>query len=191
MPDSSLALARAWRYGASVQPFIRFVGVVNIAVWFGAAVFFTVVAGPAFFSAEMLSFLPKPYAGRAAEVIIERYLLLQQWCGAIALLHILVEYLYSGRQVDRWSLGLLSAMFVLALIGSFSLQPHMHELQRIMYATTTSVAQQAAAKSRFGLLHGAAYLVNLLMICGLVHYLWKVTRSVQPLRFGSSDKFRS
>jgi len=174
-----------------VQPFIRFVGVVNITVWFGAAVFFTVAAGPAFFSAEMLSFLPRAYAGRAAEVIIERYLLLQQWCGAIALLHVLVEYLYSGRQVERWSLALLSSLFLLALIGSFWLQPHMHELQRIMYAPNSSLVQQAAARSRFGLLHGASYVVNFLMMGGLLYYLWKLTRSVQPLRFGGPDKFRS
>jgi hypothetical protein len=186
-----LARAPGWRYDARVQPFIRFVGLVNIAVWFGAAVFFTVAAGPAFFSAEMLGFLPKPYAGRAAEVIIERYLLLQQWCGAIALLHVLVEYLYSGRQTERWSLGLLSALFVLALMGSYWLQPHMHELQRTMYATTSTVVQQAAARSRFGLLHGASSVVNLLMICGLLYYLWKLTRAVQPLRFGGADKFRS
>ena len=160
----------------------------NIAVWFGAAVFFTVAAGPAFFSAEMLSFLPKPYAGRAAEVIIERYLLLQHWCGAIALLHVLVEYLYSGRQVERWSLALLSALFVLALIGSYWLLPHMHDLQRIMYSSAASIAQQAAAKSRFGLLHGASYLVNLLMIAGLVSHLWRLTRAGQPLRMGSADR---
>lgn len=186
-----MALEPRQGYGPRVQPFIRFVGVMNITVWFGAAVFFTIAAGPAFFSAEMLSFLPRPYAGRAAEVIIERYLLLQQWCGAIALLHVLVEYLYSGRQVERWSLGLLSALFVLALIGSYWLLPHMHDLQRTMYASTVSVAQQAAARSRFGLLHGASYLVNFLMIAGLLHYLWKLTRTGQPPRFGGADKFRS
>lgn len=168
-----------------MQPFIRFVGVVNITVWFGAAVFFTIAAGPAFFSAEMLSFLPRAYAGRAAEVIIERYLLFQQWCGAIALLHVLVEYLYSGRQVDRWSLGLLSTLFVFALIGSYWLLPHMHDLQRTMYAPAATAVQQAAARSRFGLLHGASYMVNILMILGLLYYLWRLTRSSQPLRFGS------
>lgn len=174
-----------------MQPFIRFVGVINITVWFGAAVFFTVAAGPAFFSAEMLSFLPRPYAGRAAEVIIDRYLLLQQWCAAIALLHILVEYLYSGRQVERLSLVLLSVLFVLALIGSQWLVPHMHELQRAMYAPAASIAHQAAARSSFGLLHGASQVVNLVMMGGLLYYLWRVTRSPSTLRYGAPDKFRS
>ncbi len=168
-----------------MQPFIRFVGVANLAVWFGAAVFFTVAAGPAFFSAEMLSFLPKPYAGRAAEVIIERYLLLQQWCGAIALLHVLVEYLYSGRQADRLTLILLSGLFVLALIGSLWLLPHMHELQRAMYAPGASAARQAAARSSFGILHGISQVVNLVMMGSLLYYLWRITQPVATLRYGS------
>ncbi len=187
-----MARGAFWRYDPNVQPFIRFVGLINIAVWLGAAVFFTIAAGPAFFSAEMLGFLPRPYAGRAAEVVIERYLLLQQWCGAIALLHVLVEYLYSGRQVERWNLVLLSILFVVALVGSYWLLPHMHELQRTMYSATASVAQQAAAKSRFGLFHGASYLVSLLMIAGLLQYLWRLTRLAPGARaFGGSDRFRT
>jgi hypothetical protein len=173
-----------------VQPFIRFVGLINIAVWFGAGVFFTVAAGPAFFSADMLSFLPRPHAGRAAEVVIERYLLLQQWCGAIALLHMLVAYLYSGRQVERLSLGLVSTLLVLALIGSHWLVPHMHQLQRTMYSPVTSAVQQAAARSSFGLLHGASQVVNLLMILALLYHLWHLTRPLNPPRFGALDKIR-
>lgn len=173
-----------------MQSFIRFAGIVNLSVWFGAAVFFTVAAGPAFFSAEMLSFLPRPYAGRAAEVIIERYLLLQQWCGAIALLHVLVEYLYSGRRVERANLALLSTLFLLALAGNHWLLPQMHRLQQTMYSATVTAAQQAAAKSSFGLLHGASQFVNLLMLGGLFYLVWHLTRPLNVPRFGGLDKIR-
>ena len=79
--------------------FIRFIGVLNAAVWFGAAVFFTVAVGSRLFllgdpGVLAASVLP----GRVAEVILERYFILQQWCACIALLHVLVEYLYSGRR---------------------------------------------------------------------------------------------
>jgi hypothetical protein len=174
-----------------VHAFIRLVGVMNLAVWFGAAVFFTVAAGPAFFSTEMLAFLPRPYAGAAAEVIIKRYLLLQQWCGAIALMHVLVEYLYSGRQVERRSLGVLSGLFVLALAGNYWLVPQMHRLQRTMYSPATTAAQQAGARSNFGLLHGVSQGANLVMIGGVLFCLWRLTRVGDGGRFPRLDKIRS
>ena len=188
-----MAWERDSSYDATVQPFIRFVGIINITVWLGAAVFFTVAAGPAFFSAEMLSFLEERFARRTAEVIVQRYLLLQQWCAAIALLHVLVEYLYSGRQVDRWCLGLLSVIFLVALIGSYWVLPHTHELHLIMYSVTSTVAQQESARSRFALIHGASYFVNFLIIAGLIYYLWRLTRLGQTTRFGfgGADKFRA
>lgn len=174
-----------------MQAFIRFVGVVNLAVWFGAAVFFTVAAGPAFFSTEMLTFLPRPYAAASAEVIIKRYLLLQQWCGVIALMHVLVEYLYSGRQVERRNLAVLSALFILALVGSYWLVPHMHRLQRTMYAPTSNAAQQAAARSSFGLLHGLSQGANVIMMGGVLFCLWRLTRTGNGTWHPRLDKIRS
>lgn len=165
-----------------MQSAIRFIGIANVAVWFGAAVLFTVAVGPAFFSSEMLAFLPRPYAGRAAQVIIERYFLLQQWCGAIALLHLLVEYFYSGRQADRLTLGLTSGLFVVALIGGLWLAPQMAELHRLMYAPGTTLAQQAAARSTFRLLHGLSQTVNLAVMVGVGGYLWLLTRPARGFR---------
>jgi len=169
---------------------LRFIGLVNAAVWLGAAVFLTVVVGPAFFSTEMLSFLPRPYAGRAAEVVLERYFLLQQWCGAIALLHLLVEYLYSRRALDRTVAGLLSALFVNALVGSFLVLPKIHALQQIRYSRLATAARQAAAASAFQALHGVSWAVNLLAIAALVYYLWTLSRTAPGPRFVSWSKFR-
>ena len=171
--------------------FIRFVGVLNAAVWFGAAVFFTVAVGPAFFSAEILEFLPRPYAGRVAEVILERYFILQQWCAAIALLHLLVEYLYSGRPADHFTVGLLGVLLCIGLAGGYWLQPRMHALQRARYSSQTTPAQKADAERAFGLLHGASQVVNLLSMAGLLYHVWRVTRPLNEPRFSSFDKFRS
>lgn len=166
-----------------MQSVIRFVGIVNASVWFGAAVFFTVAAGPAFFSTEMASFLPRPYAARAAEVIIERLFVLQQWCGAIALLHLLVEYLYSGRQIERLVLAVVATMFVLSLVGGYWLLPKMHALQQVRYSQATSPTQRATAESTWGALHGVSWAVNLAVLTGQLYYLWIVTRPPQSLRF--------
>jgi hypothetical protein len=165
---------------------IRFVGIVNASVWFGAVVFFTIAAGPAFFSAEMASFLPRPHAGRAAEVLISRLANVQIWCAVIALLHLLVEYLFSGRRADQLTLGALAAMLVINLTARFWLLPRMHQLQVIRYSDGATPADKAAAISQFGLWHGLSSFGNLVVIAWLGYYLWLLTRS-QPLgRLGSS-----
>ncbi len=159
---------------------IRFVGVLNASVWFGAVVFFTIAAGPAFFSAEMASFLPRPFAGRAAEVIITRLANVQIWCAVIALLHLLVEYLFSGRRADQLSLGVLAAMLLINLTARFWLLPRMHHLQVIRYSGVATPAAKDAAVSQFGLWHGLSSIGNVVIIAWLGFYLWQLTRP-QPL----------
>ena len=65
--------------------FLRFVGLMNAAVWFGAAIFFTFGIGAAAFSPEMKELLgPKnsPYfSGAIAQILIARYFHLQLLCG--------------------------------------------------------------------------------------------------------------
>lgn len=166
-----------------MQGFIRFAGILNLAVWLGGTVFFTLAAGPAFFSAEMLAFLPRPYAGRAAEVVISRLFTLQQWCAMIALLHLLLERLYLGRRSGRLVVGFLGGLLVLSLWAGYWLQPRMHELQRIRYSPVASEAQKASAKSRFGMWHGLSWVANYAIIVGLGVYFWRLTRPEVSARF--------
>lgn len=174
-----------------MQALIRFVGVMNLAVWFGAGFFMTVAAGPAFFSTEMLGILPRPYAGAAAEVVMGRYLMLQQWCGAIALLHVLVEYLQPGRRVERGLVGILSGLFVLVLVEGHWLAPRMHRLHRTMYSPRMNAVQQAGARSAFGVLHGVSQGANLVTVGGVVYCLWRLTRVGEGGRFPRLEKIRS
>jgi hypothetical protein len=173
-----------------MQAFIRYVGVLNAAVWFGAVVFFTLAGGPAFFSDEMLSFLPRPYAGRAAEVMIGRLFVLQQGCAVIALLHLLVEQLYFGRRGAARRAALLGGLLIVNVLGGHWLLPRMHELERIRYAPASTVAEAAAAASRFGLWHGFSQVVNLLVIVSLAYYLGKLARPGTAPWSGGHDRFR-
>src|SRR5262249_8101692 len=62
---------------------IRFIGVMNAAIWLGAAVSFTFAAAPAFFSGEALKMGLHPYwRGAMAELVLARYFYLQYICGA-------------------------------------------------------------------------------------------------------------
>src|SRR5437867_332748 len=105
----------------------------NAAVWFGAAIFFTFGVGPAPFSHEMhvlLSGLKNPthvsyFSGAIAQIFIARYFHLQLACGAVALLHVLAEWLYLGRIPQKLWFGLLIALVAAGLLGGYWLQPKM------------------------------------------------------------------
>lgn len=162
-----------------MQSSIRFVGIVNAAIWLGAVVFFTIAAGPAFFSAEMATVLPRPHAGRVAEIIIGRLATVQIWCVVIALLHLLVEHLFSGRRVEQMTLGGLLAMLGINVLVKLWLLPKMHLLQMIRYSESVTPEQKNAAISDFGLWHGLSSLGNLFVIAWLGFYLWTLTRPPQ------------
>ena len=52
---------------------VALVAALNAAVWLGGAVFFTFVAGPAFFSPALEPILPKPEDGIAARYLIGKF----------------------------------------------------------------------------------------------------------------------
>ena len=170
---------------------LRVIGIINAAVWFGAMVFFTIGVGPAFFSEEMVRLLTKPYAGSAAQIVLERYFLLQIWCAAIALTHLIVEWLYTGRPFQRYILLILMALFTVGLLGGYMLQPRMEELHLRKYAVQSTPAQKAAASRSFGILHGLSMITNLLVISGVLVYLFHVTKPVNAARFTSGNRFKT
>ena len=173
-----------------MQTAIRFVGILNAAIWLGSIVFFTVVGGPAFFSPEMESILPRPYAARAVEVIISRLYSLQMICAFVALSHLAIEYFHCGRTPPRANVGLLTTLLILNLIGAFWLLPKMHGLQGVRYSPETTEVQKAEAARRFGAWHGISQVVNLFVLGVLVFHVWSVTRSIESPRFSNWEKFR-
>ena len=179
--------------------FLRFVGLMNAAVWFGAAIFFTFGVGAAPFSPEMkellrpLGPLNSPYfPGAIAQILVKRYFHLQLACGVVALLHVLAEWIYFGRTPPKRWLGLLIALIMAGLVGGYWMQPKMKELHKIKYGVgvKSSQAERDAADHSFRAWHGAAQGMNLLMLAGLGLYLWRVANPDDPARFVSTTKFR-
>jgi hypothetical protein len=171
--------------------FLRFVGLINAAVWLGASIFFTFVAGPAFFSPEMQKLLTQAYAGAAAEIVIQRYFILHYCCGAIALAHIVAEWLLTGRPIDRLTAFIAMCAVVLSLIGGLWLQPQLRSLHRARYWGQGPEEREIAART-FRTWHGAAQVANLAMLGGLTVFFWRLTRP-DPLapRFDVRNKFTS
>ena len=175
--------------------FLRFVGLVNAAVWFGATVFFTVGAGPALFSQEMKQLLGAnnyPYfSGAIVQVVIGSYFHLQLACSIVALLHAAAEWLYLGRPLQKFGLGLLLGLLFFGFVGGYGLQPKIKELHARKYALnyTPEVRRSAAASLRVW--HGMAQVVNLIMLGGLAVYLWRVAHPMSTGRLAASAKFQS
>ena len=165
-------------------------GIVNAAVWFGAAIFFTAVVAPAVFSPETAALFggnpetSRFYAGGVALILFERYFTLQVVCGTVALVHLLLERMYLGRKIAMWVRVLVMALLVLSLVGDYWVQPKMHDLRHSMYAAPTPALREQARRA-FGAWHGVAQTVNLIALGGLLVYLLRASRSAEPGRYGA------
>lgn len=169
--------------------FLRVIGLFNAALWLGATIFFTFLAGPAFFSDEMKHFIPPPYNGVAAQIVISRYFLLQNACAAVALLHLAAGWIYFGRRTHRFMPGLLATLLLLGLGGGYWLQPHLKHLHAVKYFGRTA-AERADAAHAFGFWHGLSQMGNLLVLTGLLYYFWVLTWPEKSAAGGIRTKLR-
>jgi hypothetical protein len=174
-----------------VVPVLRFIGLLNAAVWLGGMVFFTAVVGPTlFYSPEIQMLVAKPRIGAVAQVLVEHYMIGQQWCAGIALVHLMAEWLYFGRLNSKASLWILLGCFAVALAGTHLLAPQMKQLHLRKYAVQTTEAEKAAAGRAFGILHATSSITNLLALAGVLFYYWRLSYGNQGGKTGSSPRFR-
>jgi hypothetical protein len=174
--------------------FLRSVGLLNTAVWFGAAIFYTFAAGPAMASREMEDLLTArnyPYFSVAiAQILGGRYFELQLVCSVVAVLHVLAERLYLGKVPRRLWRGLLVALIAVNLAGGFWLQPRLKSWHHLAYALNTPAETRQSAARAFRAWQGVAEMVNFLMVGGLGVYLWRLANPPDPTRYVGT-KFRS
>jgi len=173
-----------------VISFLRFVGILNASIWCGATIFLF-IGLPAVFSPEMKKVLTEPYVGFPAEAILARYFILNYCCCGIALAHLLAEWLYLGRSVQRFTLWLLLSLTILGLVGGLGVQPKLVQLHRTKYFFGPTIAAKTQASKSFKIWHIASECANLLVAGGLIVYLWKVTSSAGNSRFAGLNKTRS
>lgn len=192
--ESGLGIDPGFFYREAMIGFLRFLGILTAAVWLGGAIFFTFAAGTAAFSGDMKSLLGNNYpyySGAIAQIFIARYFRFHLICGSIAIVHVLAEWLYLGKTPHQMWLSLLIALLCLGVFGQFVVQPKMKALHTIKYANNTSLDAKRAAEQSFRSWHAGTQVANLLMICGLLAYLWRVANPPDPTRFVSATKFTS
>lgn len=176
---------------------IRTIGLLNAAIWFGTAVFFTAGVAPAFFSTKMLSlfggetsFYSRAYAGWANIIVLERYFYWQYVCGGIALCHLVFEWFYGGQLISRFKPGILALVCSINLISGIFLMPQIKQLHIEKYDVRSGVARREAAASSFKILHGISWGLNLIVIAGTGAYFYILTNQAVEHRLVLRDKFR-
>ena len=137
----------------------------------------------------MKQLLGAPGVGFAAQRMVARFFVLQYWCAGIALAHLVVGWLQEGRPLLRPPLGLVSVLFVLVLAGGLWVQPKLSALHRLKYYGAKPEVRAQADKT-FRAWHAASQCANLLVIGGLLLYLWKMTETPLSPRFGRLSKIQ-
>lgn len=174
---------------------LRFMGILNAAIWLGGSVFFSFVAGQVPFSDEMRALLGQNhfpyYSGAIAQIGVARYFTFQLVCCIIALAHLAAEWLYQERHGRKFLLGLVAVMLGLTLLGNYWMQPKMKRLHAIKYAQNYPQPQRDAAARSFRTWHGFSMTLNLFMLGGLVIYLVHMSRPPEVARLVRPMQFRS
>jgi hypothetical protein len=174
---------------------LRFIGVMNAAVWFGAAVFYAFGVSSAFSSPEMKRLLSGDlYSGAAAHIVSHRYWAIYYWCGGIAVFHQLAEWVYLSRPLKSLVTYLLGLVFVIGLTCGLLIQPRMEKLYAQKYARPASGSptpeQIASATKSYSGWRTTTQVLNLLALAGLTVFTWQTIYSGNGTRFAPS-KFRT
>jgi hypothetical protein len=174
---------------------LRLVGVMNAAVWLGAAVFLTFVLPSVFFSTTLKSNLGEVWPGVMAQMVFERFFVLQYICSIVALVHMFAEWLYLGKPLNRLTTSVLVGLFLIVFAGGLWLAPRLKYLHEVKYgygrAAGTTQAQRDQAGKNFRTLHGLARTLDILALCGLAIYVFRLTTPANGPRFMPANKFRS
>jgi hypothetical protein len=174
--------------------FLRCIGLLNVAAWFGAGIFLTIGVGPAIFSARMQELLQAyypSYSGLIAQMVIARYFKLSIICAIIAIIHLLAEQFYFGRAPQKRWLSLLMALLALSLLGGCWLEPKLKVWHTQRYDANIPPQTRETASHSFQVWHGVSQTANFLMLVGLGFYLLRVGNPADSTRFIGSGKFRS
>jgi hypothetical protein len=180
---------------ANVIGFLRFIGVMNAAVWLGGGFFLMFGTSPAISSPAMQALLGDRYfsyfSAGIENIALARFYHFEIVCALIAFLHLIAEWLYLGRPSRRrFSVSLLVAFFLVAFIGSNVLQPRLRALHTTTFSRSAQPAERQAAARSYRVWDVVTAILNYAVMGGLVVYLWRVANPSDTPRFISSVKFR-
>ena len=169
---------------------LRLIGTTNAAVWLGAVVAHICVSVPAFVSGPMVRLLPLVHAGAAELILSARFYQMEYWCAGIALAHVLAEWLYTGKPLNRWSGYVLGAIAGIALLSGAVLLPKAQHLHLEANGNRSTPPQRQRAVGAFKTWEVMIHSANVLTLIGLTVHFWNITSIGAGARFSCPAKFR-
>jgi hypothetical protein len=156
-------------------------------------VLFTGVIGPAIFGPEVKQLVGRSdwVPGAIAQILVVNYMVLQQWCAGIALVHLIFDWLYTGKFYAKSLLIILAVCLGISFAGTQFLAPQMKQLHVMKYSPQSTPAQKDYAARNFRILHATAQITNLLVFCGVLFYYWRLSVGPPGGRSGAGARYRS
>lgn len=173
---------------------LRFLGLLNAAVWLGMASFgilgvLSVLSSPAVLA--MLGPNHFPYLSVAiSQALMARLFHWQIFFALMAWVHLVLEWLYLGRLPRRVWVIWLTLLFSLTLAGGLWLNPKLLQLNRTQHAVNVQPEVRAQAAKSFHWWEGVFQAVNVLLLGGITVYFWRLTTAEDAPRFVTPVKFR-
>jgi hypothetical protein len=191
-----LGTCGGFSYGAHVIVIglLRFLGLLNAAVWFGAAFFFIFIESPATTGSdamrELLGAKSFPYFSVAiSQIIATRFFTMFLVCAILAMIHMGAEWLYFGKYPRRFWLILIFALFLGGLAQTYGLQPRLKAQLLIQHSPNSRPEQRESAAASFKAWHAVSTSVNVFLLVGLGVYLWRVANPPDEMRFVGATNF--
>lgn len=138
----------------------------------------------------MLKILPRSHSGAAAQVLLDRYFIVNYWCGGIALGHLLLEWLYAGKPLQRWTPYLVTGLLAVSLFSGLSAKPRLARLHLEIYGRRSTPQQREQAGKSYGAWRRAVRFCNVVLVLGVWVHLWEISRVGTTARFVPAGKFR-
>lgn len=161
----------------TVITFLRLAGLTTAAVWLGGTVFFMLAMDPLLGSSEWIRLLGPLHAGEVSVQGIERFHLFMVLGAGLALVHLLAEWLYSGRNLDVRLLALLLVLLALGSTGRLYLAPKCRQANLKAYLGPDRQVQRQAlsagqkqAEQSLAVWHGVLVVVHVIALSGVVLY---------------------
>lgn len=174
--------------------FLKFVGILNAAVWFGSAIFHLFGESPALQSESIRTLLGAKYfpyfSGVIAQIVADRFFYWMLACGLLALAHLIAERLYLGRTPQRVGFGVVIGLLAVILCLGLVIQPRIRMWHVQTHAVNATPPQRAASEKTLRVWKGFAWGFHLVLLTGLGVHLWRMAHSPEEKRFLGPSQIR-
>ena len=160
-----------------MSTFLRLTGLGTAAVWLGGTALFIFGINPLFGGSTLVRLLGPLHAGETGIQATERFLLFQAICAGAALIHLLADWLYTGRPVDRrlvirlfllLGLALLSKLWIVPKCRSLNTQAFLGPGRQILTQAQTPAQRQA--ERSLAVWSGLAVVLHVASLAGVTFY---------------------